>query len=240
METLQQGSRGPLVQFAQSLLNGEYYVSNEGEALEEDGVFGPRTAAQLTRFITSAMAMSAPPVITPQVWRALGVDQWREHPTTLVAQHGNMLCWNAAAAMTRGIVASMVTGGAAVFADGGLQASQANFNQFLRGAGLSPITLPANGAALAPLLLGGRIWLAGAVSGTGLAGATHHAVCLTGIITTAPRPGRGLRTLVRIHDPWPPSPSPTGDGGGAIRWQHYVMPQMYLGAYRLSPQFAGR
>lgn len=238
METLQQGSRGPLVQFAQTLLNGEYYVSNVGESLEEDGVFGPRTAAQLARFIDSAMAVSAPPMITPEVWRALGVDRWREHPTTLVAQHGNMLCWNAAAAMTRGIVASMVPGGAILSATGGLQVNQANVSQFLRAVGLSPINVPANGETLAPMLMGGRMWLAGAVAGAGLAGATHHAVCLTGIITTAVRPGRGMRTLVRVHDPWPPSP--TGAGGGTIRWQHYFTPQMYLGAYRLSPQFAGR
>lgn len=239
METLQQGARGPLVEFAQSLLNGEYYATEiGGEALEEDGVFGRRTATQLARFISGAMAISAPPVITPQVWRALGVDQWREHITTLVAQHGDMLCWNAAAAMTRGVVASMVTGGATLTPTGGLSVSATNVNQFLRAVGLTPIPVPADGAALGPILLGGRMWLAGAVTGGGLANATHHAVCLTGVITTAARPGRTRRTLVRIHDPWPPSP--TGAGGGAIRWQHYFMPQMYLGAYRLSPQFAAR
>jgi hypothetical protein len=149
-----------------------------------------------------------------------------------------MLCWNAAAAMTRGIVASMVPGGAILSATGGLQVNQANVSQFLRAVGLSPINVPANGETLAPMLMGGRMWLAGAVAGAGLAGATHHAVCLTGIITTAVRPGRGMRTLVRVHDPWPPSH--TGAGGGTIRWQHYFTPQMYLGAYRLSPQFAGR
>ncbi len=239
METLQQGARGPLVEFAQTLLNGEYYATDlGGEELNQDGIFGPRTAAQLSRFISNVMAVSMPTLVNDAVWRALGVDQWREHATTLVAQHGNMLCWNAAAAMTRGVVASMVTGGATLGATGGLQVNAANVNQFLRAVGLTPITVPANGAALAPMLTGGRMWLAGAVTGGGLAGATHHAVCLSGIITTAPRPGREQRTLVRIHDPWPPSP--TGAGGGTIRWQHFYMPRMYLGAYQLAPMFAAR
>lgn len=239
METLQQGARGPLVEFAQTLLNGEFYATDiGGEELNQDGVFGPRTAAQLSRFISNVMAVSMPAVVNDAVWRALGVDQWREHPTTLVAQHGNMLCWNAAAAMTRGIVASMATGGATLGAGGGLSVSAANVNTFLRGVGLTPVAVPANGTVLAPMLVGGRMWLAGAVTGGGLAGATHHAVCLSGIITTANRPGRDQRTLVRIHDPWPPSP--TGAGGGTIRWQYYFTPRMYLGSYQLAPQYAGR
>jgi hypothetical protein len=50
-------------------------------------------------------------------------------------------------------------------------------------------------------------------------------------------PGRSPRYLVRIHDPWPPSPS-GGAGGGTIRWNYFFMPQMFLGHMRFSPQFA--
>jgi hypothetical protein len=248
METLQQGSRGKLVEFLQALLNGEYYVNGVGEELNEDGIFGPRTAAQLRSFIDGTMRVSMPLIVNDAVWRALGVDHWVTHATTMVSQHTDMLCWNAAAAMTLGVQQSMVTGGAtlttgaptrpggSVRGAGGLEVNNANIRQFLTAVRLNPRAPPSDGAALDMLVRRSRVWLAGAVSG-GAGGATHHAVCITGCVGTRPMPDRSTRFLVRIHDPWPPSASGGADGG-TIRWNYYYLPQMYLGRMLFTPMFA--
>jgi peptidoglycan hydrolase-like protein with peptidoglycan-binding domain len=251
MEILRQGSRGKLVDLAQTLLNDAFYASNgTGDTLEQDGIFGPRTAARLQQFIGERLGISAPAVVDDRVWRALGVQTWVEHQTQLVAQHTDMLCWNAAAAMTLGVVQSMTSGGAALSPGAsqlhrpagrqrvdGLVVDAANIAQFLRAVNLTPVPPPADGPALARIVSQRRLWLAGRASG-GVGGASHHAVCVSGVIQARYSPTSSMRVLCRMHDPWPPTPS-GGGRGGTVRWQYYFMPQMYFGSLLFAPLFAG-
>lgn len=198
MQQIGPGSSSLYVRLAQHLLNRRLRRTPGFRRLREDGAFGPRTTAAVRTFQALNHVGSEPGVIGRLTWRALGVTIEVDHPVTMRSQHYDMGCWAAAAAMVLNRDMSVGTNGAELGKTRGLLPTIDNVTQFVTQFGWHVMSPPANVTALADILAGGPIWLAGMIiledGSTG-----GHVVVVSG----AWGDGSPYGTYVRIHDPWP-------------------------------------
>ena len=197
MELLSQGSRAQPVKLLQRLLNKK----GARPALTEDGVFGPLTRAAVVAFQRQERLVPDG-VAGPQTWKRLGLATDITHAVRLFAQPTNMTCWSAAATMIIGNM-SVGPGGASLGADGGMNPTPQNIEQFGRSLGWRlhhPQTWSV--AGLADLLRRRPVWAVG--GGVGSSGKPWlHAIVLSALWSDGAPDASG--TLLRIHDPWPPN-----------------------------------
>ncbi|MFT3810405.1 MAG: papain-like cysteine protease family protein [Micropepsaceae bacterium] len=198
MQQIGPGSSSLYVRLAQHLLNSRLRRTAGFHRLREDGAFGPRSAAAVRLFQAMNHITSENGVVGPMTWRALGIAVEIDHRVTLRPQHYDMGCWAASAAMMLDRDMSVGTNGAELGLTRGLMPTVENVETFTRQFGWHVMSPPANVMALADILRGGPIWLAGSViledGSTG-----GHVMVISG----AWGDGSAYGTYVRIHDPWP-------------------------------------
>jgi len=198
MRQISIGASSENVRLAQRLLNRHLRRTPGFIRLRADGAFGRRTADAVAAFQRLNHISHEDRVIGPTTWRALGVTIEIDHPVTMRAQHYDMGCWAAAAAMVLNRDMSVGTNGAELGKTRGLLPTIDNVTQFVTQFGWHVMSPPANVTALADILAGGPIWLAGMIiledGSTG-----GHVVVVSG----AWGDGSPYGTYVRIHDPWP-------------------------------------
>ena len=196
MKILRQGPRGPHEKLLQRLLNLEHRKT----VLKEDGIFGPRTNAEVNAF-QSGKRLRPDGVVGPRTWRALNISVDIDHRVTLFPQPTNMTCWSAAATMLFGNM-SVGSGGATVGPRGGLGMWHANIQTFARAHGLTmhpPMSWTTLG--FAALLRRRPLWVAGLQTlGSPTARQARHAV----VVGSMWGNGSPYGTMLLIYDPWPP------------------------------------
>jgi hypothetical protein len=136
-----------------------------------------------------------------------------EHRVQLFGQPTNMTCWSAAATMITGNIVSIGPGSAKTGGSGGLQPDLENIETFLGGLNwklLNNMSAPPTSHFVAGLSRG-PLWIA--FEG----GTFKHAVVASAIWSDS----ADDRTVMRIHDPWPP-------GAGTIYGSTYVGRRMQV------------
>jgi hypothetical protein len=198
MQILRQGARGPQVKLLPRLIN----LQGGAPRPAEDGVFGPKTTAEVGAF-QSRQHLAADGIVGPNTWRGLGMKVEIDHPVVLVAQPTNMTCWSAAATMLFQGRMSVGAGGAVTAAGGGLASAHANVAGFARAHGLTmhaPNTWSVDG--LAALVRRGPLWVGGVQPlGWPTAPPSGHVVVIGSMWSNGHGDGRG--TMLLIYDPWP-------------------------------------
>ena len=198
MQQLGPGSSSIYVRLAQRMLNRQLRRMPGFVRLREDGAYGPRTAAAVARFQQANHVTTESGVIGPRTWRALGLVIDIDHPVRMRAQHYDMGCWSAAAAMMLDRDMSVGSQGADLGRTFGLLPSVDNVTTFTRQFGWQLESPPADVRALALILNRTPIWIAGTVTlSDGSTGG--HVVVISG----AWGDGTPFGTQIRIHDPWP-------------------------------------
>ncbi len=198
MQQIGIGASSQNVQLAQRLLNKHLRRTAGYRRLHTDGAFGPRTAEAVAAFQRLNHIHHEDRVIGPATWRALGVTIEINHPVTMRAQHYDMGCWAACAAMVLDRNMSVGTNDASLSPSLGLKPELANVERFVRQFGWVVESPPADPRSLAAILSATPIWLAGAViREDGTEGG--HVVVVSG----AWGDGTADGSYIRIHDPWP-------------------------------------
>lgn len=209
MHILRQGSREMQVKLLQRLLN----LDRRATVLNEDGIFGPKTHAEVVDF-QNRKSLSPDGIVGPNTWKSLGIRIDIEHFVTLFPQPTNMTCWSAAATMLFGNM-SVGPGGAVITPSGGLGSAHANVEAFARAYGLtmhSPMSWTVEG--LAGILRRGPLWVGGVQPlGSPTAIQSGHVVVVGAMWGNGNPDG----TMLKIYDPWPPG---TGSTYGVFYGDH--------------------
>lgn len=208
MRTIRRGNRGPEAGLLRRLLNRKL---NPSPGLPEARVFGaryngafrridfgPRTEAAVRRFQESKR-IAVDGIVGPVTWRELGITTDVERNVQLAGQPSSDTCYAAAATMLLG------PGAAMSFDPGPVPAgtrpddhwARSFADQFLGWTlqyGVSPLP-----AMLANFLRRGTFWFAGNLPFP--SGHSYHAA----VVSAVWGDGDPFRTMVRIHDPWPPN-----------------------------------
>ena len=198
MRQISIGASSENVRLAQRLLNRHLRRTPGFIRLRADGAFGRRTADAVAAFQRLNHISHEDRVIGPSTWRALGVTIEIDHPVTMRAQHYDMGCWAAAAAMVLDRDMSVGTNDASLGTSFGLMPELENVERFVSQFGWSVESPPGDPRGLASILRAGPIWIAGTViREDGSQGG--HVVVISG----AWGDGTPEGTYIRIHDPWP-------------------------------------
>ena len=198
MRQISIGASSENVRLAQRLLNRHLRRTPGFIRLRADGAFGRRTADAVAAFQRLTHISHEDRVIGPTTWRALGVTIEIDHPVTMRAQHYDMGCWAAAAAMVLDRDMSVGTNDASLGTSFGLMPELENVERFVSQFGWSVESPPGDPRGLASILRAGPIWIAGTViREDGSQGG--HVVVISG----AWGDGTPEGTYIRIHDPWP-------------------------------------
>ncbi len=198
MQQLSLGTSSIYVQLAQRLLNRQLRRLPGFVRLREDGAFGQRTAAAVARFQSISNVTTERGVIGPRTWRALGLTIDIDKRVGMRAQHYDMGCWSAAAAMVLDRDMSVSSGDAQLGVSFGLLPSVENVTRFAQQFGWTVEGPPADVRSLAAILHVTPIWVAGIVT-LDDGGQGGHVVVISG----AWGDGSPFGTQIRIHDPWP-------------------------------------
>jgi len=197
MRQISIGASSENVRLAQRLLNRHLRRTPGFIRLRADGAFGRRTADAVAAFQRLNHISHEDRVIGPTTWRALGVTIEIDHPVTMRAQHYDMGCWAAAAAMVLDRDMSVGTNDASLGTSFGLMPELENVERFVSQFGWSVESPPGDPRGLASILRAGPIWIAGTViREDGSQGG--HVVVISG----AWGDGTPEGTYIRIHDPW--------------------------------------
>lgn len=198
MQQVGPGSSSLAVRLAQRLLNSRLRRTPGYRRLREDGAFGPRTAAVVRQFQLDHHIGHESGVVGPTTWRALGLSVEIDHPVQMRAQHYDMGCWSACAAMVLDRDMSVGTGGAELSERRGLMPDIDNVTTFARPLGWNVDSPPGTVGGLVNILAGTPIWIAGTIAmDDGTQGG--HVVVISG----AWGDGSPYGTFIRVHDPWP-------------------------------------
>lgn len=198
MQQLAIGTSSENVRLAQRLLNRHLRRTTGYRRLRADGAFGPRTAEAVAIFQRLNNIHHEDRVVGPLTWRALGVTIEIDHRVTMRAQHYDMGCWAASAAMVLDRNMSVGTNDASLGPGFGLKPQLENVERFVRQFGWQVESPPGDLRGLAALLSRTPLWIAGSViREDGSEGG--HVVVISG----AWGDGTGDGSYIRIHDPWP-------------------------------------
>lgn len=225
MHTLRQGSRAPEVRLLQRLVNQYLFTRRGVPVLDEDGVFGPATAAGLRSFQENYSGrhgrLDVDAVAGHQTWRALGLTHEIAWPVAQVGQNTGMTCWVVAAGLATGRMASEAPATVSIDTDrsssgfGGMDNNVPNLDAYARANGMRRLgTLPADVAALRPHVQSGPCIMIGdwVLGGT-------HAVVVSGLYWST-----DFASMIRVNDSAPM-------GTGSISISDYPNVELRSGSF---------